>query len=178
MRSCDDSEVRFKSFFAKLNKTELIDLVEICLKGQDDNIFKKQNYWSFVRNAIVLLHHKGKIAINEMGNIWTDWASLHSSLQLCKENCRSVEIGWYCKGDITDRIGMVQLLINGKKKLAVDYVIERDPPAKQFKFIITKGRVTIGNYNESGSLFKSIMAKLNRRDLLEFCGILYVLCGQ
>ena len=60
------------------------------------------------------------------------------------------------------------LLINGKKKLALDYANKEDLPAHRSKPIITKGRVTIENFNKSGSLMKSIMAKLNRKNLLEF----------
>ena len=43
--------------------------------------------------------------------------------ELGKKNCRNFEVGWYCKDDITDHTGIV-LLINGKKKLALAYIIE------------------------------------------------------
>ena len=57
MRSYDGSEVCFQSFLANLNKTELKEHIEICLKGRDDSIFEKQNYWKLVRNTIVLDHN-------------------------------------------------------------------------------------------------------------------------
>ena len=68
---------------------------------------------------------------------------------------------------LTDHTGIV-LLINGRKILAVDYVNKEDQLAQRSKPSITKGKVTFGNYNASGLFLKSIMAKLNRKELFDF----------
>ena len=107
----------------------------------------------------MLSHNQGKITIDEIGKHLYELDYKTSNVpgyvkyvkdELCKENCRSVEVGWFCKDDITDHTGIV-LLINGRKKSAVDYVNKEDQLAQRSKPSIAKGKVTIGNYNESGS---------------------------
>jgi len=86
-----------------------------------------------------------------------------------KEKCKFVEIGWYQRKDVSDRTGIV-ITINGKKDSVIDFDLSSNK-GKQFqstKSIPQQSKVTIGDYNQLTSSVQSTLAKLNKKQLIEF----------
>ena len=174
LRECEDAKSPLKYFLTKLNRQELIELVETC-KSYEEQTVENLSCWTFVSNAIEYLHNKGKIVEGEKKKCLRKLDELKTSVsedtekfkeKMHDENCTEASTGWYHNRD-TGRVG-IAILMNGKNKFVMEFGIFDEDRLRVAQRVPPRGLVTIQNWSDSTCFYKGTLATLDYRTLIEF----------
>ena len=176
MNRCVNANFHFYSILATLTSKEAFKFVEFCMNCKNNS--NRDNYSSsvFMHDAINFLKDKGKMNEVEWKEVLEKLNDINSDdpdhikrvkKDLRIEKCQTADIGWYQASDDITQVGIV-IILNQKKKVVIEFGSSKLAEIKSPNRL-----VSMGSYNELGSVFQSALAadlsETELLDMVEFC---------
>jgi len=167
---------KFESNLATLDENRLIDFVKFCMQYEGNK--KRQNCWTFVKDAVLYLARKENISrdaqdgfLSKINKIIVTNAKKYIKIfkqELRSQNCKEAQIGVYQRYDYE---GGIVITINKKKKFAIDIGTLEDVQEAEMKITnncYSNGCGKIREFDESNSRREKPLSTLRTNELIQF----------